>query len=79
MLFGLVNKRGEDAAARALAFGCGHDHDRTHLAQMRSVKVQRAAAQKDAAIGFGDGEVADVFADFGEGALEQRAVGRRAS
>jgi hypothetical protein len=31
--------------------------------------VQRAAAEKDAAIGLGDGEVADVLADLGEGRL----------
>ena len=42
---------------------------------MRAVEVERAAAEKDAAIGLGDGEVANVFADLGEWALEQRAIG----
>jgi hypothetical protein len=64
----------ENAAAGALALGFRLDDDGAHLAQMRAVEVQRAAAEKDAAIGFGDGEVANVFADLGEGALEQRAV-----
>src|ERR1035441_2560638 len=74
VLFSLFNQRGQYSAARTLALGFGLDDDGAHLAQMRPVKVQRAAAEEDAAIGFGDGEVADVFADLGEGALEQRAV-----
>ena len=37
--------------------------------------MERAAAQKNAAVRLGDGEVANVFADLSEGALEQRTVG----
>src|ERR1035441_1525414 len=37
--------------------------------------MERTSAEEDAAIGLGDGEVANVFAYFGEGTLEQRAVG----
>ena len=64
----------EDASAGALALGLRLHDDGAHLTEMRAVEVQRAAAQKDAAIGLGHGEVADVFADLREGALEQRAV-----
>jgi hypothetical protein len=42
---------------------------------MRAVKVERAAAEEDTAIGFGNREVADVLAYLSEGALEQSAVG----
>ena len=38
-------------------------------AEVRAVEVQGAAAEEDAAVGLGDGEVADVFADLGVGAL----------
>src|ERR1035437_585752 len=72
VLFSLGYKRSEDAAARALTLGRRNDRDGTHLAKMRAVKVQCTASQKDAAIGQGDGEVANVFADLGEGAVDQR-------
>src|SRR6201747_1604439 len=36
--------------------------------------MQRAAAEEDAALGFGHHEVADVLADLGVVAAEQRAV-----
>ena len=72
--FGFFNERAQDAAACALAFGLGLDDDGADFAEVRSVEVQRAAAEEDAAVGFGNGEVADVFADFGEAASEQRAV-----
>ena len=74
VLFGFFDERAQNASACALALGFGLDDDGAHLAEMRPVKVQRAAAEKDAAIRLGDGEVANVLADFGEGALEQRAV-----
>jgi hypothetical protein len=41
---------------------------------MRAVEVQRATAHENAAFGFGNGEVADVLANFGEGAAEEGAV-----
>ena len=37
--------------------------------------MERAAAEEDAAVGDGHGEVADVLADLGVVALEKRAVG----
>ena len=77
VLFGLFDERRENASARALALGPRLDHDGAHFAQVRPVKVQRAAAEEDTAIGEGDGEVADVFANLREGALEQRAVARK--
>jgi len=76
VLFRFFDQRAENAAARALTLGFRLDHNRAHLAEMRAIKVQRAAAEKHAAIGFGDGEVANVFANLSEGALEQRTVGR---
>ena len=74
MHFGLLDERFQDAAPCALAFRFGLDHNRTHLAKMRTVEVERSAAEKYAAIGLSNGEVANVFADFGEGPLEQGAV-----
>src|SRR5580658_4854109 len=68
VLFSFFDERAENAAAGALALGFRLDHDRSHLAEMRTIKVQRAAAEKHAAVGFGHGEVANVFADFSEGA-----------
>ena len=55
MLFGFFNERAEDAAAGALALGFRLDDDGAHLSEMRAVEMKRAAAEKDAAIGFGDG------------------------
>src|ERR1039458_488073 len=75
VLFCLGDERGQDAAARAMALGRRQNRDGTHLAKMRAVKVQCTAAQKDAAIGQDDGKVTDVFADLGEGTVDQRAVG----
>src|SRR5450631_2601812 len=43
---------------------------------MRTVKVQRPAADKHAAIRLGNREVADVFADLRKGALQQRTIAR---
>jgi len=74
VLFGLFNERAKDAATRALALGFRLDDDGADFAEVRTVEVERAAAEEDAAVGLGHGEIADVFADFGEGALEQRAV-----
>jgi len=79
VLFGFFNERAEDAAAGALAFGLGLDDDGADLREMRAVEMERAAAEEDAAIGFGDSEIADVFANLGECALEERAVSGRAS
>src|ERR1700677_169017 len=72
---GLFDESAEDASAGALALGLGLDDDGAHLAKMRAVKVERAAAEEDAAIGFCDGEVANVFADLGEWTAQQRAIG----
>ncbi len=67
VLLGFFDQRAKDAAAGAVALGRRRNHDGAHLGQMRAVEMQRAAAQKDAAIGLGDGEVADVLADLREG------------
>ena len=54
VLFCFIDERLEDAAAGALAFGFRLDDDGAHFAEMRSVKVERAATEKDSAIGFFD-------------------------
>src|SRR5580698_9096801 len=74
VLFRFVNQRIQNAAARTLALGLRPHHNRAHLRQMRTIKMQRPAAQKNAAVGFSHREVADILADLRERALEQRAV-----
>src|ERR1700761_1560653 len=74
VLFRLFNQSTQNASACALPLGFGLHYDRTHFRQMRPVEMQRTAAKKHAAIGFGEGEVANVLAYLSERALEQRAV-----
>ena len=83
VLGGFVDEGAEERAAGAQAFGIFADDDGADLGQVRAVKMERAAAEKLNALGFGFvggdealgyGEVADVFADFGVGAAQQRAV-----
>jgi hypothetical protein len=68
--FGFFNQRAENAAACALSLGFRLDYDRADFAQMWAVEVERAAAEEDTAIGFGNSEVADVLAYLRKGTLE---------
>src|SRR5579864_739723 len=56
VLFSFLDQRLENAPARALSLGFRLHYDRAHLAQVRPIKVQRAAAKKRAAVRFGDSE-----------------------
>src|SRR5690349_9396731 len=54
------------------------DNDRAHLREMRTVEMKSAAAEENAALRFGDREVANVLAYFRKSAAQQRAVVRQA-
>src|SRR6185312_7789179 len=54
------------------------DHNRAHLREMRTVEMQSAAAEENAALRFGDREVANVLAYFRKSATQQRPVVRQA-
>src|SRR5437868_5536827 len=68
-----VDKREHDLVASAASMRHGRNRDRTDFAEMRAVDVQRAAAN-DRAFLFGNHEVANVLADVGEGARQQRTI-----
>ena len=44
VFFSLINERRKNATTRTLALGCRHHDDGAHFAEMRTIKVQRAAA-----------------------------------
>ena len=68
----------DEHAAGAEAFGFGLDDDGADFGEVRAVEMERAAAEELGGVvangTFGDGEVADVFAELGVGAAEERAV-----
>ena len=69
--------RSASPAPRPSDFGL--DDDGADFGEVRAVEMERAAAEELVfAVGvvarYGDGEVADVFADLGVGAAEERAV-----
>jgi hypothetical protein len=79
LLFGLFQKRTEEAAASTLAFGFRFDDDGAHFGEVGTVEVESSTAEEDAARfsrdgGLGYGEVADVFADLGVAAAKERPV-----
>lgn len=76
LLLSFGEEGAEEAAASALALGFGLDYDGADFGEMWAVEMQGAAAQEDAAFGFGDGEVADVLADLGVVAAEEGTVAR---
>ena len=71
--FRFVQERLDHSAPRALALRAGMHGDRAHFGKMRTVQVESAAANHLALV-FDHDEVADVLADFCQGARQQRAV-----
>ena len=74
LLLGLLQQRAQNPPARALPLGLRLHHNRPHLGQVRPIQMQRAAAQKDAALRLGHREVAHVLADLRVAAAQQRSV-----
>src|SRR5258707_407625 len=64
------------AAAEALRVRA--DHDGTSSREMWPVEVKRTTAEELPRLGDGNGEVADVLADLGEGPAQQGSIGREA-
>ena len=78
VVFGFIQQCLQQHAARALALGFREHHNRAHLRQVGTVKVQCTAALKDALSRFRDGKVAHVLANLREGAPQQGAILRQA-
>jgi len=80
MVLGLVDEMLEDAAAGAETLRVWLSDDGADLSEVWAVEMERSASDElgigEAIVGeaFGDGEVADVFAELGVGAAEEGAV-----
>jgi len=70
ILFSLVQQRLEDLATRTLMYRLRPDDDGPHFSQVRPIKMQCAATDEGAFIGFGNSEIANVLADLRERATQ---------